>query len=71
VPPLDSLKDARPPAPALNERLPAEKLEDLEHRLSADYGLEVHLADLIAPPITEEKLRTFLLGNGHKIEAGA
>lgn len=46
-----------------NERLPLEKIQDLENRLATDFGLSVQLSDLIAPPITEDKLRVFLLGN--------
>lgn len=55
----------------LIERLAAgEKVDDLEKWLVADLCLAMQLSDLIAPPIIEEKLRSFLVGSEHGGLAG-
>lgn len=48
-------------SPARTERMAPEKLADLEERLRHDFGLPVSVTDVIPPPVTEEKLRQFLL----------
>ncbi|KAJ1617683.1 hypothetical protein T492DRAFT_1097946 [Pavlovales sp. CCMP2436] len=53
--------ETRAPATDSLAKLPAEKLEELEARLSKDFGLKVKIADLIEPPITEDKIRNFLV----------
>lgn len=41
----------------------AEKIRELESRLTDDFGLNVQIAALISPPITEDKIRQFLLAS--------
>ncbi|KAG8469278.1 hypothetical protein KFE25_007796 [Diacronema lutheri] len=42
-------------------RIAPESLRNLEQSLVHDFGLSVRITDLIDPPITEEKIRSFLV----------
>eukprot|EP00304_Pavlova_gyrans_P010189 CAMPEP_0206044444 /NCGR_PEP_ID=MMETSP1466-20131121/12554_1 /ASSEMBLY_ACC=CAM_ASM_001126 /TAXON_ID=44452 /ORGANISM="Pavlova gyrans, Strain CCMP608" /LENGTH=227 /DNA_ID=CAMNT_0053419335 /DNA_START=27 /DNA_END=710 /DNA_ORIENTATION=- len=44
-----------------HETLPHATVARLEAQLQSDFGLSVHIADHVSPPVTQAKLRQFLL----------
>jgi len=51
------------PSTSSGDRLPQHKLDDIDARLADHFGLEgISISQLLPAPITEEKLRQFLLG---------